>query len=57
MRLDDIEALEQHMRGPGYKPNTAQKLLAQEVTRFVHGKEGLQQAEAATQVKALRFEF
>ena len=33
-----------------YVPNTAQRLLAQEVTRFVHGEEGLQQALKATEV-------
>lgn len=31
-------------------PNTAQRRLAEEVTRFVHGEEGLQQAIKATQV-------
>lgn len=48
--LEDINALERQMRAPDYRPNTAQKLLAEEVTRFVHGPEGLKQAEAATQV-------
>lgn len=50
--LEDIAALEAHMAEPGYRPNTAQRLLAQEVTRFVHGPEGLQQAEEATQVRS-----
>ena len=29
------------MRKPGYVPNTAQMKLAEEVTRFAHGEEGL----------------
>ena len=48
--LEDIETLQAQMGTSEYKPNTAQKILAQEVTRFVHGAEGLRQAEAATQV-------
>jgi hypothetical protein len=39
-----------HAKAPDYVPNTAQRLLAAEVTRFVHGEEGLQQALKATQV-------
>lgn len=35
-------------QAPGYEPNTAQRRLAEEVTRFVHGEEGLQQAVKAT---------
>ncbi|KAL0296758.1 UNVERIFIED_CONTAM: Tyrosine--tRNA ligase, chloroplastic/mitochondrial [Sesamum radiatum] len=37
------------MRSPGYVPNTAQRRLAEEVTRFVHGEEGLEEALKATQ--------
>lgn len=48
--LEDIQALEQEMSSSQYTPNTAQKILAREVTQFVHGAEGLKQAEAATQV-------
>ena len=33
-----------------YVPNTVQRRLAEEVTRFVHGEEGLQQALKATEV-------
>ena len=43
------------MGNPGqadYKPNTAQKILAREVTRFVHGEEGLIQALSATEALA-----
>lgn len=38
------------MASPDYTPNTAQRRLAEEVTRFVHGEEGLRQALAATEV-------
>jgi tyrosyl-tRNA synthetase len=51
--LPEIDALEREMAGPAYQPNTAQRLLASEVTRFVHGEAGLQQALAATAVCAL----
>lgn len=49
MNVREIEEIEEGMRKPGYKPNTAQRRLAEEVTRFVHGEEGLAQALAATQ--------
>lgn len=51
--LEQLNALEYEMSEADYKPNTAQKLLAAEVTRFVHGEEGLKQAESATQVTPL----
>jgi hypothetical protein len=35
-------------QAPGYVANTAQRRLAEEVTRFVHGEQGLQQALKAT---------
>ncbi|KAF8071273.1 Tyrosine--tRNA ligase [Scenedesmus sp. PABB004] len=47
--LHEIDALEAAMAGPGYAPNTAQRLLAEAVTRFVHGEEGLAQAVKATE--------
>ena len=37
------------MRKPGYVPNTAQMKLAEEVTRFAHGEEGLKEAMKATE--------
>ena len=52
--LEDIAQLEASMQQPGYQPNTAQRLLASEVTRFVHGQLGLDQALNATQVCSLR---
>lgn len=48
--LEEIEALQQSMGASDYTPNTAQRLLASEVTKFVHGEGGLQQALNATQV-------
>ncbi|GIL70938.1 hypothetical protein Vretimale_4040 [Volvox reticuliferus] len=47
--LEEIEALQAAMVAPGYVPNTAQRRLAEEVTRFVHGEEGLAQAIKATE--------
>lgn len=47
--LDEIFRVEQAMQGPSYQPNTAQRLLAQEVTRLVHGEEGLKLAERMTE--------
>ena len=47
--LPDIAALEAEMLAPGYVTNTAQRRLAAEVTRFVHGEVGLQQALRATE--------
>jgi tyrosyl-tRNA synthetase len=48
--LDEVSQLEASMKAPGYVPNSAQRRLAEEVTRFVHGEEGLQQAIKATEV-------
>jgi tyrosyl-tRNA synthetase len=47
--LADIAALEASMTAPGYETNSAQRVLAAEVTRFVHGQDGLQQALRATE--------
>ncbi|XP_010549888.1 PREDICTED: tyrosine--tRNA ligase, chloroplastic/mitochondrial [Tarenaya hassleriana] len=49
LSLDEIRALEDQMGRSGYVPNTAQKKLAEEVTRFVHGEEGLREAIRATE--------
>ncbi|XP_008218548.1 PREDICTED: tyrosine--tRNA ligase, chloroplastic/mitochondrial [Prunus mume] len=49
MDMDEIKQLENEMKGPGYLPNTAQRRLAQEVTRFVHGQDGLDEALKATE--------
>jgi tyrosyl-tRNA synthetase len=47
--LAEVEQIESAMRQNGYVPNTAQRRLAEEVTRFVHGDEGLAQALRATE--------
>ncbi|EEH55802.1 uncharacterized protein MICPUCDRAFT_2459, partial [Micromonas pusilla CCMP1545] len=47
--IEEIEAMEAAMKEDGYAPNTAQKRLAEEVTRFVHGEAGLSQALKATE--------
>ncbi|CAG9460387.1 unnamed protein product [Pedinophyceae sp. YPF-701] len=47
--MDEIDAIEAAMSQEGYKPNTAQRRLAEEVTRFVHGEAGLRAALKATE--------
>lgn len=47
--MNDIKQLESDMNRPGYLPNTAQRRLAEEVTRFVHGQDGLDEALKATE--------
>ncbi|XP_073126580.1 tyrosine--tRNA ligase, chloroplastic/mitochondrial [Henckelia pumila] len=49
LNMDEISQIEKSMQGPGYVPNTAQRRLAEEVTLFVHGREGLDEALKATQ--------
>ncbi|CAI0460564.1 unnamed protein product [Linum tenue] len=44
-----VDEMELQMQSPGYLPNTAQKLLAEELTRFVHGEEGLREAIKAAE--------
>ncbi|KAK7309108.1 hypothetical protein RJT34_05587 [Clitoria ternatea] len=50
--MEEVVALEGKMKKPGYVANTAQRRLAEEVTRFVHGEDGL--AEALKATEALR---
>ncbi|KAI3834964.1 hypothetical protein MKX03_025305 [Papaver bracteatum] len=49
LSLEEIKEVEEGMKKPGYVPNSAQRRLAEEVTRFVHGEEGLQEALKATE--------
>ncbi|XP_060172141.1 tyrosine--tRNA ligase, chloroplastic/mitochondrial [Lycium barbarum] len=49
LSIEEIDELEKDMGKPGYVPNTAQRRLAEEVTRFVHGQEGLEEALKATE--------
>jgi tyrosyl-tRNA synthetase len=46
--LEEINALEASMKRQDYVPNTVQKRLAEEVTRLVHGEEGVKKALSAT---------
>jgi len=48
MDMEEIRAYEKRMLAADYIPNTAQKRLAEEVTRIVHGEEKLQAALKAT---------
>ena len=50
--LKEIDEIEKEMKKSGYVPNTAQKRLAEEVTRFVHGEEGVATAIRATEIAA-----
>ena len=50
--LEDIQEIEKSMQLPEYVPNTAQKILAEQVTRFVHGESGVRQALSATEALA-----
>lgn len=47
--LQEINEYEAMMLLPDYIPNTAQKRLAEEITRIVHGEEGLKIALSVTQ--------
>jgi tyrosyl-tRNA synthetase len=47
--LDAIHEIERSMQSSSYRANDAQKLCAEEITRIVHGDEGLQKALGATQ--------
>ncbi|KAI6700914.1 hypothetical protein NL676_015238 [Syzygium grande] len=49
LEIEEINEMERDMKRPGYVPNTAQRRLAEEVTRFVHGEDGLQEALKATE--------
>ncbi|MCE5317470.1 MAG: tyrosine--tRNA ligase, partial [Parachlamydia sp.] len=48
MEMAEIRHFEHMMKKPDYVPNTAQKRLAEEVTRLVHGEEGLKVALKVT---------
>ncbi|MDR2539390.1 MAG: tyrosine--tRNA ligase [Chlamydiales bacterium] len=49
MDLAEITEYEQAIKSPEYVPNTAQKRLAEEMTRLIHGNAGLQIAQKVTQ--------
>ncbi len=48
LEMSEIRQIEKDMKKPDYEPNAAQKKLASEVTRFVHGEEGLEIALKVT---------
>lgn len=48
MEMDEIRHYEEAMQKPDYHPNTAQRRLADEVTKIVHGAEKLQVAQEVT---------
>jgi tyrosyl-tRNA synthetase len=50
--ISEIKEYERMMTLPDYLPNTAQKRLAEEVTRIVHGEEALNKAQKATEAAA-----
>lgn len=52
MEMDEINKYQTMMHRPDYVPNTAQKRLAEEVTRLVHGEESLKVALEVTQAAA-----
>ncbi len=49
MDLNEIASIEASMLKSDYIPNTAQKRLAEEITRLVHGEENLLRAQKATE--------
>jgi tyrosyl-tRNA synthetase len=50
MPLDEVARYEALMTDQDYIPNTAQRRLAEEVTRIVHGEEGVAAALKATEI-------
>ena len=52
MDIDEIRRYEEEMKRSDYVPNRAQKRLAEEVTRLIHGEEGLQVALRVTETAA-----
>lgn len=49
MDLKEIQEIEQQMTTSSYVPNTAQKRLAEEMTRLIHGEEGVAKAVQITE--------
>lgn len=50
--LQAIDEIEKEMESSLYQPNSAQKVLAEEMTRFVHGENALEIAKKVTQAAA-----
>ncbi len=49
IELSEINEIEKNMQESTYAPNTAQKILAEHITKLVHGIEGLKNAVSATE--------
>jgi tyrosyl-tRNA synthetase len=49
MEMEEIRRYEKQLQQPDYIPRTAQKRLAEEITRLVHGEAGLQTAIRVTE--------
>ncbi len=49
LEMEEIQEIEAAMKGSDYAPNTAQRRLAEEVTRIVHGQEGVEEAVRVTE--------
>lgn len=52
MEMPEILSYAEEMQKPAYVPNSAQKRLAEEVTRLVHGEQGLEMALRVTMAAA-----
>lgn len=52
MEMEEIGSIERAMQSSDYIPNTAQKRLAEELTRMIHGEEGLATALRVTEAAA-----
>ncbi len=50
--IDQINDIEKQMQSSTYKANSAQKILAEEVTKFIHGEKGLKIAQDVTKAAA-----
>lgn len=49
LEMSEIHELSKRMQEPDYTPNTVQKVLAQQVTELVHGKNAVEMAEKVTE--------
>ncbi len=52
MEMEEIRHYEKQMKASDYVPNTAQRKLAEEVTRIIHGENGVNAALRATEAAA-----
>ncbi len=48
LEMEEIQKIEQEMKSDRYETNSAQKRLASEVTKMIHGAQGLEKALAVT---------